>query len=462
MKRIFSVMLGAVLALNCSGHGRGSSAAGSGSGDKPDSGRFDFYACQDKYYDAIDDCHERGDCAAYRKPQKTDKECNVYAPGFSATNLPKPYDYYKCLDAYYDAIDDCQERNDCDKYKKPSKSDKICDYGQGPVNTDTIGTGGTDNVGPIHTPTPQPEPPAPPASTGTASIRIASYNVDNLFDTLDDANNDTEFLPANGWSEAKLNTKLDRIKQVVLSIDKGKLPDILVIVEVENANVMGLLASRLGYKNFVISEGPDKRGIDTAILYSGAVSLVSTQEHPVPIAYPTRNIFEANFTVGAQKLTLFSNHWPSQKSPNSDRAVAARLLQDLINGKLAADPKNYVVATGDFNVLTTEEAVAIIAGVTRDIHTSYLANHASSSLAAPGTYFYRTAGQWNLFDRFFVSPNLRDGKGLDVNLDTYAIVAPAFARESTGAPFGFDANLEYGSEHGYSDHYPVTCQLIQY
>lgn len=425
---------------------------------------FDYYECLDDYYDAIDDCHERGDCDIYRKPERRDAQCNVYKSGFSSGNRPAPFNFGKCLDAYYDAIDDCHERGDCNDYRKPKKTDTKCDLGNGPVDTSTIGHGGTDDTGPIppgpHTP---PPPPPRPPSAGTPSIRIAEYNVENLFDTADDpGKDDAEFLPANGWTNEKLFVKLDRIAEMIFAIDRGKLPDVLVLAEVENANVTRMLARRLGYEGVVVSEGPDKRGIDTAVLYTGNVTLTGTREHRVPVSYATRNIFEADFNVGGRKLTVFANHWPSQKSPPEDRTAAAEELKRLVQAQLAADPDSAVVATGDFNIVSREQAGQVITEATRDVHSDYLAARSRESLAAPGTYYYRSGGQWNLLDRFFVSPNLRDGRGLDVNLDSYAIVGPRFARDSSGAPRGFDANLEYGSSHGYSDHLPITIQLVEY
>ena len=50
---------------------------------------------------------------------------------------------------------------------------------------------------------------------------VAFYNVENLFDTIDGANDDAEFLPTaeSKWNTEKYNTKLEHIRQVMAALN---------------------------------------------------------------------------------------------------------------------------------------------------------------------------------------------------------------------------------------------------
>jgi hypothetical protein len=67
--------------------------------------------------------------------------------------------------------------------------------------------------------------------------KVAFYNVENLFDTIDGTNDDAEFLPLAKyqWNSQKYFEKLAHIRQVLLSIGK---PMVVGFSEVENASVV--------------------------------------------------------------------------------------------------------------------------------------------------------------------------------------------------------------------------------
>jgi hypothetical protein len=108
--------------------------------------------------------------------------------------------------------------------------------------------------------------------------RVMFYNVENLFDTLDDTlKNDSEYLPgaARYWSDKRMYAKLNRIYKVVVALGEWEPPLVVGMCEVENQNVLERLLSftplgRMGYK-VVHKESPDSRGIDVALLYRSDV-----------------------------------------------------------------------------------------------------------------------------------------------------------------------------------------------
>src|SRR5689334_19103207 len=74
-----------------------------------------------------------------------------------------------------------------------------------------------------------------------SNITISFYNVENLFDTIDDPhNNDNEFLPGSKkkWNSARYNQKIQNLSKVISKLGDNDGPEILGLCEVENENVI--------------------------------------------------------------------------------------------------------------------------------------------------------------------------------------------------------------------------------
>ena len=129
-------------------------------------------------------------------------------------------------------------------------------------------------------------------------IGIMTFNVENLFDTKHDAEkHDYTFLPLRekkiskqvkaycetlknpkwknechylDWSPTNLSMKMKNLAAAILQVNDGKGPDILILQEVENKNVLqelvGKYLKKAGYTSVILIEGKDIRGIDTAIV----------------------------------------------------------------------------------------------------------------------------------------------------------------------------------------------------
>ncbi|MCB0393907.1 MAG: hypothetical protein KDD25_05080, partial [Bdellovibrionales bacterium] len=192
-------------------------------------------------------------------------------------------------------------------------------------------------------------------NTKSNEIKLMAYNLENLFDTEHDVvngqdKNDYFYLPANhplkdkcgsdkrckefDWNDSKLTLKIDRLAKVIES--QGDLPDVIGFEEIENAKVLGKLADRLGYskQNLVITQGPDERGIEVAVLYkTDKLTFVESKEHGVDPGNdrPTRDVLEVVFDINlkpGERLAVYVNHWPSQGTPMSGwkRSSAAMTL----------------------------------------------------------------------------------------------------------------------------------------
>jgi len=342
-----------------------------------------------------------------------------------------------------------------------------------------------------------------------------SYNVENLFDTVhDEGKKDWEYLPRlypgkkeachletnsyfrkkcleTDWTSTKLDWKIQNIKKVVNSAFLTGLPDILGLVEVENESVVSTLAMALGYKGIVVSNGPDKRGIDVALLYrpSEQLRFISTQTHIIQgegLSKPTRPILEVNFLILEKfPLTIYVNHWPSQGSKSPARMLAAKILVNALKLKKSSHQNHSLIALGDFNVipkdfphpfhsLLYQKSSAQLSDI-RDLFYKSKTTRSEQKLATPiGSYFYARDMTWNQLDRIFISQDLHDGKGPELVRNSYRILSPkAISRPYIyrkrgsyhdgsyieGVPYRMNMKAKVLSEFGFSDHFALLAKF---
>ncbi|MCM2281921.1 MAG: endonuclease/exonuclease/phosphatase family protein, partial [Bdellovibrionaceae bacterium] len=262
-------------------------------------------------------------------------------------------------------------------------------------------------------------------------IKIVSYNAENLFDTQDDVGKfDATFLPISSpskksecptlkpgyrekclntdWTPDKLAVKVQNLKRALAA--QGPLPDILALSEVENQAAVQLLATELGYKNLIVTEGPDERGIDVALLWrTDKVQLVAQKSLPVP-RLTTRPVLKALFRIRSARakrvggeLVVFVNHWPSQASPSADRITAARVVRREIDADTKALGEGYhAIVMGDFNSTETESPHPVRdvlmdarwKNAMKDVHElSDASSNPMNGTMPEGTYYF--SGRWN-------------------------------------------------------------------
>jgi endonuclease/exonuclease/phosphatase family metal-dependent hydrolase len=339
------------------------------------------------------------------------------------------------------------------------------------------------------------------------TLEVMSYNVENLFDAKHDVVNgkdkdDWAFVPKNtpqkneacnketsknrrkecqetNWTDEKVQLKLAQVTEVVKAAN-SRIPDFLGLIEVENKEVVSQLAKKLGYENFEITESPDQRGIDVALLYktSKAITKISRAEHVVAVDYPTRNILEVEFLIDNKyPLTLFVNHWPSLHNPDSWRVKAAEVLATRTKEILAKNSKQAILAMGDFNTIDENDPHPFKTVLFKDqlfLDVGSLLDEKLKMKNPPGTYYFAPKDQWNFLDRFFMNAVLHDGKDLEVITNSFLVFAPKFAIKElkkkikigdeksikmVSAPMRFEPDANKKDEMGYSDHFPILVKM---
>ncbi|MEN0047884.1 MAG: endonuclease/exonuclease/phosphatase family protein, partial [Bacteroidota bacterium] len=206
------------------------------------------------------------------------------------------------------------------------------------------------------------------------SPRIAFYNVENLFDIIDDpAKPDDDFTPEGRqeWTKARYFAKLLKIAKVVEGMEH---PAFIGMCEVENKSVLEDLVSRrtLSSRAYGIAhyESPDYRGIDVALLYDQKQFKLQKSStirihFPVEIVedYTTRDVLMVEGTFQKEhQLYFFINHWPSRrgglKESEPKRTYVAKQLKKAVDSLFQINPNAQIIIMGDFNDETDNKSIA--------------------------------------------------------------------------------------------------------
>jgi Endonuclease/Exonuclease/phosphatase family len=135
------------------------------------------------------------------------------------------------------------------------------------------------------------------------SIRVAWWNLENLFDTVDDPiSRDFDFTPSEGWTPQAYKAKKQNLAAALNELHGGLGPELLGVAEVEGDTVFEELIAETGNTHLKVVKDPsgtsDLRGIDVSLAYDDRkLSVVDKHSHVVHLRYQTRDIFEVVFKV---------------------------------------------------------------------------------------------------------------------------------------------------------------------
>jgi len=316
------------------------------------------------------------------------------------------------------------------------------------------------------------------------TLYVAFWNLENLFDTIDDPEkNDEQFLPDGDreWTEERLDIKMYKLARVIRSMNNYYGADILGVCEVEHQSVLEDLTSKfLADINYKIAylESPDKRGIDNGLIYNAdKFFILSLSGDTVHLAdnWPTRLILKVKLlTTWNDTLTVYVNHWPSRSrgrelsEPN--RISAATTVRKSVDEEFSNNPNAKIVIIGDFNdepsnisLLNSLRALAFNCNSSvsnSKVTGSDLYNISYSDYNdSLGTYLYR--GDWNMLDQIIVSGNLISNPAFKYICNSFEVYKPKYMVTRSGKYKGA-AFPTYGGRRylgGYSDHFPVVAKF---
>jgi predicted extracellular nuclease len=309
---------------------------------------------------------------------------------------------------------------------------------------------------------------------------IAFWNVENLFDTIDDPQTkDDEFTPTGQyeWTPERLRYKIELLSGAINDVNETRGPDILGFAEIENIEVLNALNSKLNRNYQIIHrDSPDERGIDAALLYDASrFKLVGTYFHRIPLGYKdtSREIIEGVFMPidenSDAKLYVFVNHWPSHyggsKKTDAKRRIAAQTLRDRINLIEATQPNADIIVMGDLNdypnmpsiyeVLSAKESPEVL--LPSDLFNTTWHLHET-----PGQGTHAYGGEWGVLDQIIVSQGMLDKKGFSWQTNSTLPNMPSYLINQSGKYEGAPFRMFGGGQYlgGYSDHLMITCKII--
>ncbi|PQJ76455.1 endonuclease/exonuclease/phosphatase family protein [Polaribacter glomeratus] len=305
---------------------------------------------------------------------------------------------------------------------------------------------------------------------------IAFYNVENLFDTVNNpATADDDFTPKGKkkWTFNRYKSKVKKLGNVIskLGMSSSKNPPAIVgLVEVENAKVVADLANSYYLKNhhygFVHHDSPDERGIDVALLYNKiAFELLTSITHPVFLKDDkgerdyTRDILKVSGNLNGELVHILVNHWSSRREGAAEsepkRIAAAETLRGIIGEIQEKEMDAKIIIMGDFNDDPTSKSVKEY--LVKDDFYNPMESLLDKEKHGSSTYNKK----WNLFDQIIFSKNFlskKEGKLLFKHAEVYNKKwLKIYKGKLKGSPFRTYIHKWY--QGGFSDHFPVYAFL---
>ena len=316
------------------------------------------------------------------------------------------------------------------------------------------------------------------------TVSVGFYNLENLFDTINDPNtNDEEYLPQgkNHWTSERYVKKVSNMAYAISRIGDNLMPIppmILGISEIENRRVVEDLVGHDYLKKFnyqiVHYDSPDRRGVDVGLIYNPSYftvtnSAVHRLDYSNDTSFRTRDQLVVSGTIYGETLHIIVCHWPSRRGGEARsrplRNAAADLSRHIIDSLLALDANAKIVMMGDLN--DDPNDVSLLERVNAkseraDVDSKSMYNpYYNMYKRGDGSLAYRDA--WNNFDQIMVSPALVNSENNSFTISSAKIYNANFLTNTKGQYRGYPfRTFSYGSfMGGYSDHYPVYILLVK-
>ena len=333
------------------------------------------------------------------------------------------------------------------------------------------------------------------------SVAIMTWNVQSLFDGIDDGTEYEDFRESAGWSGEKYRGRLNVIGAAIGGM--GRKPDIIALQEVESAQVLADLASVLAYGQTYFANIP---GMALGVGLVSRLPFDSVKSHLVYINgdIAPRPMLEARINVSADnnksQIVLFVCHWKSKLGSEdvteAARRASARILLRRIRELAESEPELPVIVMGDLNenhdefyrrsgtvvsaILPDDPRAAEFTGLYGFVSDDGEAiigqqqdfiiiskNKPPAARYFPGgvtvlyspwaadlddgSYYYKNS--WETIDHFLLAPQLFSGTGWDF-VSCQVVNYPPFASVK-GLPVAY--NPRTGA--GLSDHLPLLLFL---
>jgi len=317
-----------------------------------------------------------------------------------------------------------------------------------------------------------------PVLVNALTFKVATYNVENLFDTQFSGNEYVEYIPNGryGWNKYIYTKKIDNISKVIYDLKA----EIIALEEIESKQALSDLRDALKrkglfYRYFAIA---DRKNSTVKVALLSKFQIKKTKEIKVSYGRKYRNILEVWLDIDHKPLVVFVNHWKSKSAGESERIKYAKALKK----RILSLPKNIpFIILGDFNSnynenvtflknkklnntngktgindilkTTVKGRMVTIDDVKRDCSLLY---NLWLELPLSERYSYIYHGEKDSIDNIILSCSLFDAKGIEYIKNSFNVFKPNYLFRNARI-FRWQRAGGYGkfSGKGYSDHLPV-------
>jgi len=303
-------------------------------------------------------------------------------------------------------------------------------------------------------------------------FKVATYNVENLFDANFQGSEYEEYIPGkHNWNKRMVEIKLNHIAEVICDLDA----DILGLQEIENETIFKRLISRLkkvgcGYAYSAITH---KKAATIQVALLSRYPIKRQKEIQVSYSPRVRNILEVDVEVKKKTLKIFVNHWKSKayKGYESKRIKYAKALQARIS---RLSPSKEYILLGDFNsdynaYLTLEEKLNDTQGKTgfsdilqtrleeKEILDGHKGEHYTlwKELSVNDRWNHKFYGKKSSLDHIVLPQKMFDGQGIDYVNDSFKVFKTAYLFTKRGYINRWRYKNGKHMAKGYSDHLPI-------
>jgi len=316
---------------------------------------------------------------------------------------------------------------------------------------------------------------------------IAFYNLENLFDTINDPDKNDEASPMmeiNTNRSEIYKKKVHNMARVLSDIGSdmsNNTPAIIGVSEIENINVLEdvvndplLLDKDYGIIHY---ESPDSRGIDVGLLYQKRLFQPTAQSTHTLMLYDdqtreriyTRDQLLVSGKLDGEDMHFIVNHWPSRRGgearSRAKRVAAAKLNKRLIDSLQSIDPYAKIITMGDLNDDPTNASVKDVLQAKRKIKDVKFKGIYNPMIEffkkGLGSNAYRDS--WSLFDQIMMTQPFVEKDYKSFQFYKAGIFNKNYLVNKKGRYRGYPLRsfADGGFTDGFSDHFPVYVHLIK-
>lgn len=317
-------------------------------------------------------------------------------------------------------------------------------------------------------------------------LTVTTWNLQALFDGVDDGAEYDEYLSGAGWTDARYRARLDALAGALRMLTEEG-PDILALQEVESAAVLETFArGPLGPWAYRWSSFAALPGAALGVGFLSRLPIIAARAHGITRLGETapRPVMEVRVDADGEDLVFFVCHWKSKlggaDATEGLRRAAAQVVARRTAELAASEPDIPVIVLGDLNenhdeferrgrtVATALMPASLGDGPdTRSAACLFLSSEQNGFSAWPrgspvfyspwtsgtwgGSYAYR--GEWETIDHLLFGAACFDGAGWEFASFSVADGEPFV--DDSGFPIAYNPRIS----RGISDHLPLSAVL---